>query len=330
MIAWITTWGWPLAAGLLLFSFILSGLESACLTIERARLRFEARRGSLKAMTLAGLIDRREQLLAAILILNNAFSVVLFALISIILANHFGPWGYAIALALLLPGHIILGELLPKSLFSHFPFRMLIRFLPLLRVLDLVARPLGAIFPSLRTPSDESTAALDRGREAFRMQTDAIQRTGALEPDETALIQHVLDFETVTAHDLMAPLNKVTAIPLDMPLETVLQLTQQTDYDQFPVMSPNGDFVGQVRVFEVLKSGNQTGGQVSDFVRGLVRVGPAEPAISVLQRLQKSRVELAVVVSQKGRPLGIISSYDIVQALMLSGRENHQAAGSSP
>ena len=151
----------------------------------------------------------------------------------------------------------------------------------------------------------------------FRIQTDATKRAGVLEPDEAALIQHVLDFETVTAANLMSPLRKVTAIPLDMPLETVLQLTSKTDYDQFPVMSASGDFVGQVRVFEVLKSGKQEGGRVSDFIRSLVRVGPDEPAISVLHRLKKSRVELAVVVSKRGRPLGIISSYDIVQELML-------------
>lgn len=317
MIAAIGSWGWLLAAGLLIVSAVLSGLESACLTIGRARLRFEARRGSLKAMTLAKLIDRREQLLAAILILDNACSLVLFALVTIMLASLIGPWGYVLAFALLLPGHLILGELLPKSLFSHFPFRMLMRFLPLLRVLDLVSRPLGAIFPSLREPPEDSAAALDRGREIFRKQTDATQRAGVLEADEAALIQHVLDFESITASDLMSPLRKVTAIPLDMPLETVVQLASKTDYDQFPVMSASGDFVGQVRVFEVLKSAKQEGGRVSDFIRSLVRVGPDEAATSVLHRLKKSRVELAVVVGKRGRPLGIITSYDIVQALML-------------
>lgn len=308
--------GWPLVALLLVVSFAVSGLETACLTIERARLRFESRRGSLKAMGLARLIDRREQLLVAILILNNACNVVAFALVALMLGAQIGPWGYAIAFVVCLPVYIFWCELLPKSIFAHFPFRMLMRFVPFLKLLRFLSEPLVMLFPSLRQPPPESTAALNRGRDVFRKQTDAIQRAGTLNPDETALIQHVLDFENVTARDLMSPLSRVTAIPADMSLDLAIQLARDTDYDQFPVMSAKGDLVGQVRVFELLRAAKDNGNKVNDYLRDLPPVSPDEPAIKTLHLLRQHRVELAAVTNRKGRPLGIISSFDIVQALM--------------
>ncbi|MEM7010553.1 MAG: CNNM domain-containing protein [Verrucomicrobiota bacterium] len=308
--------GWPLVALLLAISFVVSGLETACLTIERARLRFESRRGSLKAMGLARIIDQREQLLVAILILNNACNVVAFALFAFMLGVQIGPWGYAVAFVVCVPFYIFWCELLPKSIFSHFPFRMLMRFVPLLKLLRFFSSPLGMLFPSLREPPPESTAALNRGRDAFRDQTDAIQRAGTLNPDETALIQHVLDFENVTARDLMSPLSRVTAIPSDMSLDLAIQLARDTNYDQFPVMSPKGDLVGQVRVVELLRAAKDNGNKVSDYLRDLPPIAPDEPAIKTLHLLRQFRVELAAVTNKNGRPLGIISSYDIVQALM--------------
>ncbi len=319
--------GWILISILLIVSFIFSGVESALLTITRARLRHHADHGDKAAERLIRLLKEPRQILFVTLVINNACNVFAFGLIALLLYDLFGLWGFFIAFLISFPLYVLWVELIPKSIFRHFPYRFLSRFVGILEALLFLLRPFiwisQRLFSDKEEPSllSKSAESLDQSREAFRELTASIQREGTLEEDETALIQQVLDFENVTARDVMLPLRRVTAIPLEMPLETVTQLAKDTDFDQFPVMSSSGDLVGLVRVIEVLRD-EASNKRVSDHIRRLIRSSPDEKAIRVLERLRRARVELAAVYSPRGRPLGIVSSHDIVQAMMLPDEEH--------
>ena len=314
---------WLLVTVLLIISFVFSGLESALLSITRARLRYHAERGNSAAKRLVKMLQEPRHILVVTLVINNACNIFAFGLIALLLSRQFGLWGFLLAFVISFPLYVLWVELIPKSIFRDFPFRLLARFSGIMEVLLLFFRPLIWVADALfgeRNREDQKSAkssqSLDQSREAFRELTTSIQREGTLEEDETELIKQVLDFGSTTAREVMLPLRRVTAIPLEMPLDSVMQLARDTDFDQFPVMSTSGDLVGLVRIIEVLR-GESANKRVSDFIRRLIRTSPDEKAIRVLERLRRARVELAAVYSPRGRPLGIVSSHDIVQAMML-------------
>lgn len=313
---------WILIIVLVFISFVFSGVETALLSITRARLRHHAELGDSAATRLIALLHEPRRILLVTLVINNACNIFAFGLIALSLTQMFGSWGFVLAFLISLPLYILWIELIPKSIFRNFPFRLLSKMVGILEALDLLFRPIAWTINTVlgRRVSNSEPAdklgSLDQSREAFRELTTSIQKEGTLEEDETELIKQVLDFEDVTAREVMLPLRKVTAIPLEMPLDAVVQLAKDTNFDQFPVMSSSGDLVGLIRVIEVLRDDSEQK-RVSDFIRRLIRSSPDEKAIRVLERLRRARVEISAVYSPRGRPLGIVSSHDIVQAMML-------------
>ncbi len=322
--------GWILVIVLLLISFVFSGLESALLTITRARLRHHAERGNAAAQRLAKLLDEPRRILLVTLVINNACNIFAFGLIALLVSRQFGPRGYLLAFAISLPLYVLWVELIPKSIFRNFPFRLLARFVGIMEALLLLFRPLIWLGNAIAGSSGQSTSpprsarTLDQSREVFRELTATIQREGALEEDETALIQQVLDFENVATREVMLPMRRVTAIPLEMEISRVVQLAQDTNFDQFPVMSSGGDLVGLVRMIEIFRD-EKPKKRLSDYISQLIRTAPEEKAILVLERLRRGRVELAAVCGPRGRPLGIVSSHDIVHAMMTPRETEEQA-----
>ena len=316
---------WLIIALLIVISFLFSGLEAALLTISRARVRHEAREDEHpQAEKLDRLIRHRDEVLITILVINNGLNVMAFALLAYALTHAVSlpvHWGYLISFAVSLPIYILTVELLPKLIFQNFPYRLLVKFAgvltPLQTAIGPVARAGRKLIASIWAPAERTVEDLEQGRAAFKEMTNSIQRQGTLNEDETALITQVLDFKDVTAREVMLPLKKVTAIPLEMPLLDVVNLARETDFHQFPVMSARGDLVSVVRVFDILKS-NRDLERVSDLAVDPVEALPDEKALVVLQRLRRTHNELAVVKSNRGRPIGIISSIDIVQAMMRS------------
>ncbi len=305
---------------LLLLAAILSGLESALLTVDRARIRTQAATREREAIQLEHLYNHRQEVLVAVLAVSHACAVLAYALTASAFVRWWGPVGYLLCFLIVVPFAVFALELVPKSIFQHFPYRMLRRFLPLLLVLQWLFGPavrLGTrLVSGLAPESTAPSADLDQDREVFRALTDSVEQQGVLDKDESGLIRRVLDFEEVTAQAVMLPMREVTAVPLGMPVQQVIDLAEATHYDQFPVLSQGGDLVGVVRLFDLLQLNDRDGVCVHNILRQPVRTAPNEKALRVLQRMRQAHVELAIVSDPAGRALGIVGSQDMVNAMM--------------
>jgi len=301
-------------------SFVLSGMESALLSISRVRLRHKVKEGNDKALHLENLLERRQQILISILILNTATNLAAFALLTRLTVDAFGQWGYLAAFLLSLPVYLIWVELLPKSVFKNLSYNALLRFLPVLSLIDWFTRPFIFVLRTLLRFISGKSYQLNQNyartsRDEFRMLTEILERDGVFRPGEKAMIHQVLDFQRLPISEIMLPLSRVTAVPLEMPITSILDLARETNFSQFPVISPKGDLIGLIDVLELL-SADVTEGVARNYLRKLVHTSPADLAIDVLRRLRRSGLRVAAVHNDKGRPLGIVSVDDMIPHLI--------------
>jgi CBS domain containing-hemolysin-like protein len=301
-------------------SFILSGLESALLSFSPVRLHHLAKEGQPKALHLERLLARRQQLLVSILILNAAINLVAFALLTHLSVDSFGRWGYPAAFLVALPVYLVWIELLPKSLFKNFPCNALLRYLPLLSLINMTVRPLiSGPLALLRlcwgNSSKRKGTPGSGARDEFRLLTDILEREGTFERGEKQMIHQVLDFQRLPVSKVMLPLSRVTAVPLDMPITSVLDLARETQFFQFPAISPQGDLIGLIDVAELL-NGDVRSGVVRDYLRKWVHASPSDRAIDVLRQLRSAGLRVAVVHETKGHPLGIVAIDDMIPHLL--------------
>lgn len=326
---------WAVLSLCLVLSFVLSGLESALLTVSLVRIRHSAGEPEPRfgARWLGRAFRHRERLLSAVLLLNDVVTLLAFAIVTRELVARVGAAGYVLAFAISLPVYLFAFELVPKSLFERFPHRLLRFSVPLLWCVEQSIGRLLALATLLHRPGEEdeeNEAAVETpangtpspsdtsGRLEFRSLTDIIARQGLIGPSETRLIGNILDFPKVEVSRIMIPLARVAAVPLDFPVREVLALARAQQVDQLPVLASDGSLVGLVNVLELLRHPDPQG-KVVNFLRRIVRARPGDSARDVLVQLRAAGVELAAVSGDDGVPVGIVAAEDIVARLLDGG-----------
>jgi len=141
------------------------------------------------------------------------------------------------------------------------------------------------------------------------------EREGSLTATERAMIHNVVDFQNVTARDVMRPLSKVTSLNPNSGIEETLRLSRSSGFDRLPVIDASGDPVGLVNVLDILLDKEQPQ-SLNRYIRRMVTVQDAEPAAAAIQRLRAARLGLAAVVDQKRNLIGIVTDEDLIARLV--------------
>src|ERR1051326_5960048 len=128
------------------------------------------------------------------------------------------------------------------------------------------------------------------------------------------MIHNVVDFQNVTARDVMKPLSKIESLTPDSTVEEALDLSRATGFDRVPEIDQKGDAIGLINVLDILFDKQQPE-SLSRFVRRMVTVQESEPAARAVQRLRAARLGMAAVVDQKRNLIGVVTSEDLIARL---------------
>ncbi len=267
-------------------SFLFNGIEAGLTSIDPVRLRHHVKLNRPAAVRLDRLLKTPERLLVTIVI---ALPIYLFVL-----------------------------GVLPKSLLRRFPFRALSPLARLLEISMITLWPVlaaGAALGRLFLPAQQRGARLFAAREELKQITTQSEREGSLTATERAMIHNVVDFQNVTARDVMQPLSKVTSLKPDSAIEDIFRMSRSSGFDRLPVIGANGDAVGLVNVLDILLDKHQPQ-SLSCYMRRVVTVQENEPAARAVQRLRAARLGLAAVVDQKSNLIGVVTSEDLIARLV--------------
>ena len=300
---------------LLLLSFLLSGMESAVLSVSRVRVRHAADDDE-RAARLLPLLDDREGLLGAVTVTNHVANVTAFGLIIWQLVKALGPWGYAVGFLLALPVFIVGLEVLPKTLFRRYPYRTLRRLLPLLELIALFRRPFR-VMSKLPALGDSNLEDRHVGSRADMKRLLSGMAADHLLPASAAgLMERVLDFRPLTVLEVMVPLSAIVAVGSEMPASMAAQVARQHGFHALPVLGETGGFIG---VFDAcgLPANLPEDRLVRQHMRALEEVDSTLSVLSVLQRLRRRGVKLAMIMdAAREQALGLVTEEDLIKPLM--------------
>ncbi|MEQ1862709.1 MAG: CNNM domain-containing protein [Chthoniobacteraceae bacterium] len=311
---------WLLVALCLFVAFVFSGIEAGILSVSRVRLKHRARLRDAAALTLERLLAQPERLLVTVLVVTNLANVFAVTLAVREAVALLGNIGYVVTLGAFLPIHLFGVELLPKSLFRHFPYRALALLAQPLWLADVLLTPmhlLGRAVSRLFGRAAESPQKLFVAREDFKYLTIETERAGSLTPVERKMIHGVVDFRSVTARDVMVPIEQAKVIAAQADLSTLIARARETGLDRWPVRNESGAFTGIVSLLDVALSGRRTG-PAESVQRRIVKLSPNDPAFTVLQKLRAARSTMAAVLDADGTPIGLVAWEDVILRLMKS------------
>jgi len=234
--------------------------------------------------------------------------------------------GYVLALSLMTYLHVVLGEMVPKSLALQNAPRLVlwlarpmqvaqtILIIPV-RILNAIGSWLLLVF---KVPPAEGHARVLSPEEIELLVTESAEG-GLLNEDEEEMIRNIFDFSDRLAGQVMTPRTRVQAIPLDIAKTELLQIVTDSRHSRFPVYENDLDhIIGIVHLKDLIR---QTMRPDSRFdIRLIMRSAPAVPEDYPVEKLlaafKSQRLHMAIVLDEFGGMAGIVTLEDLVEEIV--------------
>jgi CBS domain containing-hemolysin-like protein len=234
--------------------------------------------------------------------------------------------GYFIALGLLTYLHVVIGEMVPKSLALSSPANMSLYLSGPMGVsgwvLKLPVRVLNKIgiwmLRLFRVPPAEGHARVLSPEEIELIVAESTEG-GLLNEDEQEMILNIFEFSERVVEQVMTPRTRVQAIPYDVTRESLLKIVTESRHSRFPVYVKDRDHViGILHLKDLIQ---QTIDSPTRFnIRSLLRPAPAVPqdmsVETLLAAFKRQRLHMAVVLDEYGGMAGVVTLEDLVEEVV--------------
>lgn len=220
--------------------------------------------------------------------------------------------------------HIVLGELVPKSLAiqkaesislgtAGFLKDFYWIFYPVIYALNSVANLVLRIWRI--KPANE--ADLAHSEEELRMLVDASQKHGYLDKMEGKLLDNVFEFSDRIASEVMIPRQDMVCIFIQDSFEDVLEVLKKYGHTRYLLCDVDKDHVlGLVHMRDIFRLREQEEKDIIQIKRDVLAVPEGMPISHLVQKMRSQRTHMAVVVDEFGGSAGLVTIEDMLEELV--------------
>ena len=318
---------------LLFLEGLFSGGELSLVACDINIMRRKAQQGSRSAAVALKLMERPEWFLATTLTGTNLCEVSNTALTTALFISVFGTErGALLAIVVMIPLILVVGEVIPKSIFQQNADRLAPKiswFLwiaswvlyPLVFVLSRISRRVLSAFSGDKDLAYASYITKD-GLESLLRD----EKSGDIMKSEKEMIQRIFDFSDSTAGQIMVPLSNVTVLPVDTDISEATPIIIDRGYSQVPVYSGQiFNIIGILYSFDIMEAlyRKDQGLLSPDEVcvekytkKDVLYIPETKLAKELFFELQNRREHMAVIVDEYGGAVGIVTIEDILEEIV--------------
>lgn len=325
--------------------------EFSLVAVRLSRIRQLVAKGSVRARVVETLLGDLHRVVSGVQLGITLASLAIGALGEIALAKGFQAlWpskpglnvifvahglAVACAFALLSALHVVIGELVPKTvslarpervaLLVAVPFRWFLNTFSLaINLLDGVS---GGIVRALGV-SVAPTHGVAHSTEELQIQIQQARERGLLAPGEEKFILSAIELSQVQVREIMVPRPDMHTLPIESSLDDVMRAFATTQRSRIPVYRGSIDhIVGFVHIKDMMwvlldrerRLEENLAAPAFDLrrvLREVLIVPETKPASELLLELRTRRVGLAMVVDEFGSILGLCTIEDIIEQMV--------------
>jgi CBS domain containing-hemolysin-like protein len=309
---------------LLLIKGFFSGSEIALVNSDKVKLTARANQGHRGAREVLKLFKTPDLLLGTTLVGTNIATVSLTTLVTVLFVNLFGVHGDLYAFLIFTPILLILGEIVPKSIFQQksdlvapvaiFPLKVFsIIFYPVIIVFSRIARLLARLLGGGKIEQN-----LFMTREQIRSVVEMSERTSSVDAFDRGRIRRVIRFSDTTVGEAMIPISEVTAINHNRNIMRAIATVRRRGYNRLPVYKGNISNITGIATLTTwdLMEKSTTQKTLDDLTKPAHYVLQLQTIDELLPILRQREDHMAVVVDEYGSATGIITMEDIVEEVV--------------
>jgi CBS domain containing-hemolysin-like protein len=228
--------------------------------------------------------------------------------------------------------HVVVGELVPKSLALRRAEALAVAIAPPMLVFMAIVRPAvrllrgsaAAVLKGFDVPMTERAAV--HSAEELKLIATAARRLGILPPFQETLIHRALELDDVPVREIMTPRSKIFSLPSNMLLEDACARVMGRHHSRVPVYDESRGpehIVGVVYArdlarllyFRTSASSPQPPLLLSQLMREVLVVPETKSVLDLIREFQQRRRHLAVAVDEYGSIVGLVTAEDAVEQL---------------
>ena len=317
----------PLAIMCVLVSGFCSGSEVALFSLRRVDREQLAHSESGVDRRILVMLQRPRRLIATVLIGNEAFNsllaVIAFTVVCDTCPSVGSPWLMGlIALGITLPLVVLIAEVTSKTLAAKAPLTWarvavmpLAAFAALVTPVRLLVQLTATILLKPLGDAARSRPARDLSEQEFRNLLDAGSAQGQINARERRLIHRVFDFSDKNVGQVMTPRERIFALAYDLPAQRLVKEIAARGFSRVPIYQKSLDNIrGIVNAKDLVKpaTGQPLGRPLVDLLHEPLFVPRTTPIKRLFLTFKQKKVHMAIVVSEYGKVLGIVTMDDLL------------------
>jgi CBS domain containing-hemolysin-like protein len=309
---------------LLLLKGFFSGAEIALVNSDKIHLHHKANQGHNGAKLILKLFKTPDVILGTTLVGTNIATVVLTTLGTLLMIRYFGEQGDLYAFLVYTPLFLILGEIVPKSVYQQksdmlapiiiYPLRVFsLLFAPIIFVFSRVARLAARLVGSGK--SDQSVFIT---RELVRSVVEMAERGSNVDAFDRGRIKRVIRFADTTVGEAMIPVAEMTAVNRNQNTREAINLVRRRGYNRLPVYKGNiSNILGIVTLTTWdLMDRDLPSRPLPELIKPAHYVSANQTIDQLLPILRQRKDHMAIVVDEFGSAIGMITMEDILEEVV--------------
>lgn len=230
-----------------------------------------------------------------------------------------------LAITILTYAHIVIGEMVPKSIALQRARDTVLWIAPIMRVVQLALYPFiiglnglgNALLRMVGVNRAQAGMEHYQTPEEIAFIVQESQAGGLLRRESAHVVNELLEFAELTGDSVMVPRVRVCGIPLGAGRDSIVALLRDDPHTRYPVYeSTLDDIVGSVHVRDLLNLHERNEHLGLQHVRPVPFVPATARVDRVLAAMRDSRAQLAVVMDEHGGTAGIITLEDLFEEVI--------------
>ena len=223
--------------------------------------------------------------------------------------------------------HIVLGELVPKSIALQRTERVSLFIAAPLLVFSRVFRPFIALMNGVGNAIVRLLGFSTGGEhesvhsvEELEIIVKQSRQAGVLDAEEEVLLRHVFDFSDKVARDILTPRSDIVAVEARTSLDEAARVCFESGYTRLPVYRETLDQIVGVLHAKDLLHARESAGAVAPAIETVMRpasfVLESQHLDDVLALLRREGTHMAFVVDEYGQVAGLLTLEDVLEEIV--------------
>jgi len=231
----------------------------------------------------------------------------------------------AAAIATLTYFHIVLGEMLPKSIAIQRAEGIAIGLAPLMAWIQTLFYPfvvgLNALGNAVLKPFGVSAESEREDEyytsEELQLIAEECEEQGALRAESCKVLQELFEFGELTAGEVMVPRVRISGIPVGAGPEELRRILGSTPHTRYPIYEGDLDhIVGMYHIKDLLRLLLNAQSVTASGARATPMVPETALLDSVLATMRRERAQFAVVLDEHGGTAGVVTLEDLFEEVV--------------